>query len=229
METTPSRSGPDADSGTNPASAWLDNPFPTIVVPLLIALLLSGFPLWIIDVSLEYVFQLRLENRDKSTFLKLDEHLLSLKPWGNPDFYLKKVLRALVLKALKQPDPVRFLQSTIPSLNRSFPDLFTFFLFDADRKLLPQPGVLQPKYVSERLLHVLYRLFFTPNARKSELREEKGIICPFLDIPEANLLDLDTGTGWFFCSNKPEKSWFFYHLGRRFPCSPRSIAAGTRR
>ncbi len=182
-----------------------------------IVILLSALPLATIDFAIRYLLRLGQENRRQERFQELDDHLVRLSKLSDPEIFLRGTLMQLARKAEKKADPLRWLLPMVRILEKRYPDLFTFLVFDRNDRLIPRDPPVLGRAVAEKILGILREKFSVDpwsEAIVQKIAQNKGMIQTYLGSVYKSV-DL-SGEGWERTSKKASKSWFFYHLSDGF-------------
>ncbi len=179
-------------------------------------ILLAGFPLLLAGIALEYLLDVRRQNAELARFAGLDEKLVQLQPFADPEQFLKGSLRRIALHCNRSRRPLAELVRVLGKLEARYPDLFTFTVFDGGGKLVRRQGSGESQFIPERVLAMLTDLHFGRRAveRVMFLRNYRSMLENFI----GNFMEsaLFRGAGWIPTLSKPRKSWFFYHIDHRF-------------
>ncbi|MBF0407808.1 MAG: SpoIIE family protein phosphatase [Candidatus Riflebacteria bacterium] len=185
---------------------------------LAISLFLCGFPLLLLNTALVYLLDLKIKNTERIRFEQLEEKMLQVFPHSKPESFLKEMLTKLMKKAERQKDPLRFLYNVLPRLERKYPDLFTFNIFDKNDKLLVFRNQITLRTVKEKFLLALRDLYSTGSHHAvKEQGFTREVFSSFLGISrDFTTLIKTISTGWVTCSNGQKNTWFYHHLSQNF-------------
>ncbi len=184
------------------------------VKPILAVLLLAGFPLICVDFALRYVLKSADDRRLQSEFKRLEEKLIRVQPWADPERYFKSLFRKELELAARREDMLPYLKKFLAHLHQAHSRLFSIILFDEQGKVCWVSPDFQPsKRIAELLLQALRKGQYLD---WSLLDEHWGLFAPFLGTQLPHGRALLESSHCVKTSNLSQKSWFLYSLHKRF-------------
>ncbi len=171
--------------------------------------LVGGFPLLLADFGLGALLDARREAARSLTWAALDDLLIELQPLADPGEAARRSWRAMVRRALRHPQPMRFLQARTRAQARRFPGMATFLLFGADDRLVAQVGGKEPAAPAEALMAALRR---DRGRVAGRLAPRAAAVADLLGGEPADLAALETAPGWLAFPDRARKAGVFFHL-----------------
>jgi serine phosphatase RsbU (regulator of sigma subunit) len=180
----------------------------------LILVFFLGFPFLLIDFAYQYVLAVQRQNLEQQLFRRLDNALWKYQPLATPEGLFRRLLFQAAAKAEKAKHPLDAMEKLLLRLHKAYPNLFTFTLFDRNDKVVLKPGLNSGRKLPELVL-TLFRHLFEHRWSLTPHLENDPFVRAFFGII-ARKPTMDLLSNWATISNKPEKTWFFYHLSQDF-------------
>ncbi len=178
-------------------------------------LLVCGFPLLMARVGLQYVLHLRQERMEQEHTRQLEDAVRQFLPRSQAQTLIKASLENMVRRAESDSNPLARMISLAQTAARRYPRLFSFTVFDLKGQVTYQSNPLDSRRMAVNLLRVLQE--FRTTAFGLVVPNDHLMLAPYLGIQDQFPIKFKRiPVGWFETSDRPQKTWFFNHLGRYF-------------
>ncbi|MGM0600293.1 MAG: PP2C family protein-serine/threonine phosphatase [Candidatus Rifleibacteriota bacterium] len=146
------------------------------------------FPLFIFYVSLDRLYEIKIENLRKNAHRKLSRRVEILNNYSSNRAYFHFIFKNIFELAQQQPEPEKFLALNLVNLKKRYPGCFEFIVWDAQGKTIENlTDETRYKFVIRRLFKVLKQVtqHFASSAGQpvDELqivKENRNLVATFL-------------------------------------------------
>jgi HAMP domain-containing protein len=162
--------------------------FDSILHWLVTVFCLFVFPFFIFYVSLDRLYELKIENLRKKAHKELSNRVEVLNNYSSNRAYFHYAFKKIFELAQKQPDPEKFLALNIANLKKRYPGCFEFIVWDGRGKTLKKlTDETRYKFIVRRLFKVLKKVgenFASSDAQAVEeleiVKENLNLVATFL-------------------------------------------------
>ncbi|MBI3038323.1 HAMP domain-containing protein, partial [bacterium] len=179
----------------------------------LVVFFLCGFPLIFIGITLHYVLDLEQKKLETALFSRIDLKLAKFQTFSSQETFLRSFLTSFGKRSDKNGLSNDHLIKKIKNVNKEFPLLFSFILFDRSGELIYQDISNNSEWISKKLLFLLRKYY---QSGEDHFQGYFPVLSNFIGCSVKRVQRILERPDLIETSSKPQKSWFFYYLGTNF-------------